>query len=208
MPENRQKGDPFFPWPGCGADAALAGCRFSLYPLSDGYKAIILGSLAKVDRSKIWAGTDALSTVYRGRLSQVFDCLSAAFVGAYREGLHMCLEAQASLGCPGDDGADSPSATDDIPINRPRLGEAAFPAKAKLALYPLGIADYLPIIAEAFRLAEKAGLNPRIIHYATRVEGPVLKVFDCLESVSAMAQGQVGHHVLSFTVSVGSLTQE
>ena len=160
MPENNQKGEPpspsSFPWTGCGSDADLAGCRFSLYPLNDDYKAIILGSLSKVDLSKVWAGTDALSTVYRGRLSQVFDCLSAVFVGAYRPGLHACLEAQASLGCPGDDDTDRPGSTDDVPANRPTLGEAAFPVKAKLALYPLGIADYLPPIADAFRLAEEA----------------------------------------------------
>jgi hypothetical protein len=208
MSENQQKCDQPFPWTGCGADTDLAGCRFSLYPLNDAYKTIILEGLAKVDASRTWAGTDALSTVYRGRLSHVFDCLSAVFVRAYREGLHMCLEAETSLGCPGDDGSDRPAHADGLPVNRPGLSEAGFIVKAKLALYPMGLVDYLPIIAEAYLLAEKAGLNPRIVHYATRVEGPVLKVFDYLESVSAMAQGRVGHHVLTFTVSVGSPTQE
>ncbi|MDR2366616.1 MAG: Ykof family thiamine-binding protein [Deltaproteobacteria bacterium] len=208
MPKSDQKDPTAFPWTGCGTDRDLAGCRFSLYPLDGNYADIILGSLAKVNRSKIRAGTDALSTFYRGRLSQVFDCLSALFAHAYREGLHMCLEAQAMLGCPGDDDTDVPGVADDVPLNRPGVAGMGFGVLAKLALYPLGVPDYLPIIAEAFGLAEGAGLRPRIVHYATRVEGPVLRVFDYLESVSRMAHGRVGHHALHFTVSVGSPTQE
>jgi uncharacterized protein YqgV (UPF0045/DUF77 family) len=127
---------------------------------------------------------------------------------AYHKGLHLCLEAQVSCGCPGDDNIDSPPPTDDLLINRPKIKDSLFSVKAKLALYPLGEKDYLPIIAEAFRMAETSNLNPRIIHYATRIDGPVLTVFDYLESVSSMAIQKVGHHSLHFTISVGSPTKE
>ncbi|MDR2301250.1 MAG: Ykof family thiamine-binding protein [Deltaproteobacteria bacterium] len=206
MPDSGRKSHRDYPWTGCGSDKDLAGCRFSLYPLDNRYAKIVLGALAKVDVSKIFSQTDALSTVYRGRLGQVFDCLSALFVHSYRENLHVCLEAQAMLGCPGDDDTDQPPPADDLIVNRKGLLGQDFLVKAKLALYPLGLADYLPIIAEAFDLAKNADLKPKIIHYATMIEGPVLKVFDYLQDVSAMAQGKVSHHALHFTVSVNSPT--
>ena len=46
----------------------IAGCRFTLYPMSDKYIEIILGSLEKTNTSAVWSETDALSTVYRGKL--------------------------------------------------------------------------------------------------------------------------------------------
>ncbi|MDR1676791.1 MAG: Ykof family thiamine-binding protein [Deltaproteobacteria bacterium] len=201
-----------FPWTGCGSNKNLAGCRFSLYPLDSRYQEIILGSLNQIDTSKVWKQTDALSTVYRGNLTQVFDCLSAVFIKAYQSDLHLCLEAQVSQGCPGDVDTDSPDITDEVRLNRSGLKNTDFFVKAKLALYPLGLADYLPDIAAAFHLAEKYGLNPRIIHYATRIEGPVLTVFDYLEEISALpfksGNQRVSHQTLHFTISVGSPTTE
>ncbi|MDR2387902.1 MAG: Ykof family thiamine-binding protein [Deltaproteobacteria bacterium] len=208
MPDCGPKSHHDYPWTGCGSNKDLAGCRFSLYPLDRSYEEIILGALSKVDLSKIWSQTEALSTVYRGRLSQVFDCLSAVFVYSFRENLHVCLEAQAILGCPGDDDTDQPPPLDDLTVNRKDLEGQDFLVKAKLALYPLGRPDYLPIIAQAFHLAEKADLKPKIIHYATKIDGPVLKVFDYLKEVLAITQGKVNHQALHFTVSVNSPTVE
>jgi hypothetical protein len=69
---------------------------------------IILGSLKQINTPRVWSQTDALSTVYRGRLNHVFDCLSTAFIRSFQKGLHLCLEAQASCGCPGDDDNTAP----------------------------------------------------------------------------------------------------
>jgi uncharacterized protein YqgV (UPF0045/DUF77 family) len=208
MPKTDLNSKPSYPWTGCGADKELAGCRFSLYPLDNRYPEIILGSLKQVDTSKVWSQTDSLSTVYRGRIKQIFDCLSAVYVRAYREDLHLCLEGQASCGCPGDVTSDSPLPSDDIPANRPCIANNNFTVKAKLALYPMGLADYLPIIADVFYLADSLALNPSIIHYATSIEGPVLKVFDYLATVSEQTIHKVNHFALHFTVSVNSPTNE
>ena len=63
---------------------------------------IILEAVRQADVSKVYSLTDELSTVYRGRRQHVLDALKACFTGAYREGVHMVLEATLSKGCPGD----------------------------------------------------------------------------------------------------------
>ena len=67
--------------------------------------------------------------------------------------------------------------------NLPLVGEKHFPVQAKIALYPMGIPDYIDKIAGVWRMAEKARLNPVSIHYATRISGDVHEVFDYLEAV-------------------------
>ena len=75
--------------------------------MSDKYIEIILGSLEKTNTSAVWSETDALSTVYRGKLPYVADAVQALFLNAYRPGVHMALEGQFSKGCPGDVSGDS-----------------------------------------------------------------------------------------------------
>ena len=91
---------PDLPWAGRGTELPIAGCRFTLYPMSDKYIEIILGSLEKTNTSAVWSETDALSTVYRGKLPYVADAVQALFLNAYRPGVHMALEGQFSKGCP------------------------------------------------------------------------------------------------------------
>jgi uncharacterized protein YqgV (UPF0045/DUF77 family) len=176
--------------------------------MDSSYAAVIQDALSQVDASKVFAETDALSTVYRGRLPHVWDCLGALFTAAHRPGLHLALEGQVSKGCPGDTDGESKMAEDNVLLNRGRAGAGNFPAIAKLALYPLGTPDYIEIIAEVFRMAERAGLSPKIIHYATRVGGSARDILDYLERVSAFAGEKAPHYVLHFTLSAGSPTQE
>ena len=51
---------PDLPWAGRGTELPIAGCRFTLYPMSDNYIEIILGSLEKTNTSAVWSETDAL----------------------------------------------------------------------------------------------------------------------------------------------------
>ena len=78
----------------------------------------------------------------------------------------------------------------------------------KLALYPMGTGDYIDEIAKVWRMAEAEGLNPKTIHYATRIEGDVQKVFDYLEEVCRLMEQSVPHYILHFTLSVNSPTNE
>jgi uncharacterized protein YqgV (UPF0045/DUF77 family) len=176
--------------------------------MDSSFETIILNSLSSLDTSKVFHETDDLSTVYRGRLKHVFDCMGALFVKAWVPGLHLALEGQASRGCPGDVDADSYLALDDIPLNRPKLKNHDITLSSKLALYPLGTPDYIDLIAEVVRMAQRANLSPRTIHYATRIEGKALQVLDFLEDVARYAQDKSSHYVLHFTLSTGSPSQK
>ena len=196
------------PWAGRGTKLDISGCRFSLYPMDSDFVSIILNALEKTDTSGVWSQSDALSTVYRGKLAYVADAVRGLFVNAFRPGVHMDLEGQFSKGCPGDCDGDSLLTREGPVPNLPLVGEKHFPVQAKIALYPMGIPDYIDKIAGVWRMAEKARLNPVSIHYATRISGDVHEVFDYLEAVCRKMEAEVPHYILCFTLSVNSPTQE
>lgn len=201
---------PDLPWAGRGTDLPIAGCRFTLYPMTDNFIQIILGSLEKTDTSAVWSETDALSTVYRGKLPYVADAVQALFLNAYRKGVHMALEGQFSKGCPGDVSGDSVLNREGEAPNAAAVADIHFPVHCKLALYPLGDPDYIDRIAKVWYMAQEAGLNPTTIHYATRIEGDVQAVFRYLYQVCDLMENDPGvhHYVLHFTMNCNSPTVE
>ena len=166
------------PWAGRGTDLPIAGCRFSLYPMTDGFVDIILGALRKTNTEAVWTESDALSTVCRGKLPYVADAVKALFVNAYQEGVHMALEGQYSKGCPGDIDGDSKLNFEGVAPNKALAEDIHFPVLCKFALYPMGVPDYIQHIADVWRMAEERGLQPTTIHYATRLSGDVHAVLD------------------------------
>lgn len=109
-------------------------------------------------------------------------------------------------GCPGDTDGDSLLDREGEAPNRAKTQDRHFPVLCKLALYPMGTGDYIDEIAKVWRMAEAEGLNPKTIHYATRIEGDVQKVFDYLEEVCRLMEQSVPHYILHFTLSVNSPT--
>ena len=196
------------PWEGRGTNLDISGCRFSLYPMTDNVVSVIMGALEKTDTSAVWSQSDALSTVYRGKLPYVADAVRALFINAWQPEVHMALEGQFSKGCPGDTDGDSLLDREGEAPNRAKIQDRHFPVLCKLALYPMGTGDYIDEIAKVWRMAEAEGLNPKTIHYATRIEGDVQKVFDYLEEVCRLMEQSVPHYILHFTLSVNSPTNE
>ena len=196
------------PWEGRGTNLDISGCRFSLYPMTDNFVSVILGALEKTDTSPLWSQSDALSTVHRGKLPYVADAVRALFINAWQPEVHMALEGQFSKGCPGDTDGDSLLDREGEAPNRAKIQDRHFPVLCKLALYPMGTGDYIDEIAKVWRMAEAEGLNPKTIHYATRIEGDVQKVFDYLEEVCRLMEQSVPHYILHFTLSVNSPTNE
>ena len=196
------------PWEGRGTNLDISGCRFSLYPMTDNFVSVILGALEKTDTSAVWSQSDALSTVYRGKLPYVADAVRALFINAWQPEVHMALEGQFSKGCPGDTDGDSLLDREGEAPNRAKIQDRHFPVLCKLALYPMGTGDYIDEIAKVWRMAETEGLNPKTIHYATCIEGDVQKVFDYLEEVCRLMEQSVPHYILHFTLSVNSPTNE
>ena len=201
---------PDLPWAGRGTGLPISGCRFTLYPMTDNYVPVILGALERTDTSAVWSETDALSTVYRGRLEYVADAVKALFMNAYTEGVHMAIEGQFSKGCPGDISGDSKLEFTGEAPNRASIQGIHFPVHCKLALYPMGDADYIDEIAKVWYMAQERGLNPTTIHYATRIDGDVADCFDYLTEVCNLMEksNTVSHYILHFTMNCNSPTQE
>ena len=187
-----------------GGPEGITGCRFSLSPMSDAYVDIILEAVRQADVSKVYSLTDELSTMYRGRRQHVLDALKACFTGAYREGVHMVLEATLSKGCPGDTEGESYLAADDVLQNEPRIRDVHFPVTSKISLYPMGMEDYMPHIAAVVNRAVDLGIYDRSAHYVTVLKGDVQDLFSYFDWVLCYCAEHLGHAVFQVTLSVNS----
>lgn len=188
----------------CGAKRAITGCRFSLAPMSDKFIEIILNSIRQVDTSKVWQMTDKLSTVYRGKRIHILDTMEACFLHAYRHEVHMTMEATISKGCPGDTDADSYLAEDDLPMNAPTIQAIHFPAVCKIALYPMGVSNYMEHIANVVNMAVDMDVYSSSSHYATILEGDIQDLFRYFEAATAYCEENLSHYVMEVTLSVNS----
>lgn len=186
----------------------ITGCRFSLYPMDDNFVSIILGALEKTDTSAVWSQSDALSTLYRGKLHYVMDAVKGLFMNAWRKDVHMSLEGQISKGCPGDTAGEAKLNSEGEAPNMAALQDTNFPALCKLSLYPMGTGNYMNNIENVVSMAEEKGLKPETIHYATRINGDIKDIFEYLESVCQLMEASVPHFILHFTISVNSPTNE
>jgi YKOF-related Family. len=181
----------------------ITGCRVSLYPMCDKFVDVILQAVDKTDTSKVWSDTDHTSTIYRGRQSQVVNCVQALFVNAWRKNVHMVGEFTFSRGCPGDVEADSFLETDDIPCNvLEEIGEVK--TFAKISFYAFGTSDYMEHIRYIVELAAQKGLKPKSAHYVTIVEGSANAIFTYFDEALAYSKKHLSHYVLEATLSVNS----
>ena len=192
----------------CGIDSNITGCRFSLYPMTDNFVDIILSSLEKTDISNIWTETDALSTVYRGKSEYVVDAVEALFINAYKEDVHMTIEGLLSKGCPGDSKGDVKMGIEGKSPNQELIKDIHFPALCKFSLYPMGNDNYMDEIYDIVDMAKDKGLNPKSIHYATRLEGDVQDIFNYFGEITKYLEDRISHYIIHFTISVNSPTME
>lgn len=183
-----------------GSTMEITGARFNLSPMSDQFETIILDAIHKVDLSKVWAETDHISTVYRGKEEAVFDTLKAAFVFAYKKGVHMTLEATVSKGCPGDSDSDYTLEMNEPRANKEESSTIDFPVIGKFALYPMGSDNYMGTIAEVVNEGIDRGVVTGSGHYGTNLGGNVQDVFDYLEYVSNKVGSEVSHYVSQITL--------
>lgn len=194
---------------GCGGSGTgITGCRFSLSPMTDDFVDIILGAVEKTRTDKVWQETGKLSTIYRGRQIHVEDAAKACFINAWHEGVHMTMEATYSRGCPGDISGDSFMEADDELLNEPLIKDVHFPVACKIALYPMGIPDYMKYIAEVVNHAIDLGIYKRSAHYCTVLECDVQELFDYIHYVNTYCSEHLSHYVFEVTLSVNSPTAE
>lgn len=192
----------------CDIDSNITGCRFSLYPMTNNFADIILAALEKTDISNVWSETDALSTIYRGKSEYVLDAVDALFINAYREEIHMTMEGLISKGCPGDSIGDVKMGIEGKSHNQELIKDKHFPALCKFSLYPMGNDNYMKEIYNIADRAKDKGLNPKSIHYATRLEGDIQDIFDYFNEITKYLEDRISHYIIHFTISVNSPTVE
>ncbi len=168
----------------------ITACRFSLYPMTDSYIEIILGSLGKTDTSAVYSKTDAVRTIYAGNSVSVSDAVRALFVNAYRPGVHMAIEGEFGAELPDDVPAESVAGLRNDRPNESLTEQIHFPVRGRYEL----------LSAEADGFAVSSG----------ELHGDVHRIFDFLERVyeSAEPQTEEQNRVLRFTVNCNSPTEE
>ncbi|WP_163971491.1 YkoF family thiamine/hydroxymethylpyrimidine-binding protein [Oceanobacillus halotolerans] len=187
------------------SNSEIAGASFSIHPMSDNFIEIIQDALQAVDTSTVWTNTDDVSTTVRGKMVHVFDVTKAIFMQAAKTGKHVAFQATYSLGCPGSSTSENVVlAKENEPVNHELVKDIQQYVGAKFALYPLGGGDYMDVISEQIE-AMKQYVDIQHTHYATRLDGEALAIFEGLEKVfRATVKGGSSHTVMTVSISANS----
>lgn len=187
----------------------IAGCSFSIYPMSDQFSDLILSAIKTTDKSKVWMKTDKVSTIARGRISHIFDVSQTVFLETAKSGVHTVYSATFSVGCPGDTAGHSYMAEDDIPMNKDHISETDQNVTAKFALYPMGGGSYMELIYEQIEAMKSYGVQVTPTHYETILEGPAQDVFKGLQNVfQATEKAGSSHTIMTVTISANSPSED
>lgn len=188
----------------CGT-SKIAGCSFSIHPMSDEFAGIILESLKEVDTSKVWLDTDDVSTTVRGRMEHIFDVTKAILLHVSKEGVHAAFHATYSIGCPGDSAGDTYMAESLQRRNEDTSRSITQPLAAKFSLYPMGGDSYMDTIYKQIEAMKSKGIQVTPAHYSTRLDGDTHTVFEGLENVFRETEASGSSHtVMTVSVSVNS----
>jgi energy-coupling factor transport system substrate-specific component len=188
----------------CGT-SRIAGCSFSIYPMADKFKEIILDALNQVDTSKVWIETDDVTTLVRGRIPHVFDVTSAIFLAAAKTDEHVVFNGTYSIGCPGDSTGDVYMAEDETKLNMFNIKDIKLETASKFSLYPLGGGNYMETIYAQIKNMRTQGITVSKSHYSTRLDGNAYDVFTGLEHVFTETEASGSSHtVMTVTMSANS----
>lgn len=184
-----------------------AGCRFSIYPMTDAYVPVIVDALAQTPSDGLEVVTDDVSTYLAGEPAAMLSFVAQTIVAVSRRTGHVAATLLLSRGCPGE-GPCLP----DAPASFTRATRAAsielagIRAAAHFSLYPLGVPGYMEIIGSEIELAKEAGLYARAEHFTSRLEGDLAEVLSAIGD--SWARADASHVVAHATISVGSPTRK
>ncbi|WP_102335328.1 YkoF family thiamine/hydroxymethylpyrimidine-binding protein [Salimicrobium jeotgali] len=185
----------------------IAGCSFSVHPMSDDFKEKIKGVLEKIDTSKVWMNTDEVTTTVRGDIEHVFDVTRAVFLRVAETGVHTALNATYSVGCPGDAEGDQYTGHNEKPGNG--LWDVDQYTSAKFSLYPMGGGDYMDVIYKGIERMKESGIEVSEAHYATKLSGDTNAMFKGLEEVFRdTEESGSSHTVMTVAMSANSPSRE
>ncbi|SIS39884.1 YkoF family thiamine/hydroxymethylpyrimidine-binding protein [Salimicrobium flavidum] len=190
----------------CG-NSRIAGCSFSVHPMSDEFVEHIKGSLKETDTSNVWIDTDEVTTTVRGEIEHVFDVTRAVYLQIARSGVHVAFNATYSIGCPGDSEGDQYTGDIGDPANG--LRDVKQNTNAKFSLYPMGGGDYMDVIYREIDRMKEKGIEVSAAHYATKLSGDVNAMFEGLEDVFCETEKSGSSHtVMTVTMSANSPSEK
>ncbi len=197
----------------------FSGAQVSLYPMSDDFVGIILGSLGALDpwRDRLRLETDSLSTLMVGPPDILFPAMRDLFCAAARSGVHTTMHATVSRGCPGepDDPICAPvagpardaSLADRIAACRDAVAAAPLLQQgiaAQLSLYPLGVGHHMDEIYGCIEFLKASGTFDRSKNFCTALRGDAGPVFETLGQAFTGFGATAGHLAMDVTVSANS----
>lgn len=196
----------------------FTGAQISLYPMTDDFVGVILGSLKALDpyRAAFRIETDDISTLLVGPAEQLFPAMRDLHVAASKGGVHTVLSGLVSRGCPGE--PDDPRCTPISGGTRGSLAERASLARASLAkapftgqsvsaqfsLYPLGEGHHMDEIYACIDFIKLSGVFERSKNFCTKLRGDAGPVFATMSESFLRFGSLEGHVAVDLTVSANS----
>lgn len=190
-----------------------SGAQFSIHAMSDDFIDVILGGVNALGTpNDLRIETDDISTLVTGSPRRVFQAMETAYGESCRRGGHVVLQAHISRGCPGepDDPLCTPAADGGTGgasgerIDVAGVPRAGIPVRAQYSLYPLGIPDYMDVIADEIAAAKVAGVFDRSKHFCSKLHGDLSHVMAHVYNSFEHAAERAGHVVIQLTISKGS----
>jgi len=197
----------------------FSGAQISLYPMSDDFVGVILGSLSALDpyRDRLRIETDDISTLLVGTPDIVFAAMRDLFVAAAKTGKHCVLHATISRGCPGepdDPICQVPEMTGPMaPLDERKalalaavagIPHAGQPAAAQFSLYTLGIDQHMDEIYGCIDFIKSSGVFDRSKNFCTKLRGDAAPVFATIGEAFVRFGPPQGHVTIDLTVSANS----
>jgi uncharacterized protein YqgV (UPF0045/DUF77 family) len=182
------------------------GARFSLYPMTDRYVAVILEAIKGLRDTGLEVETDDVSTFIGGDRDRVFGELTRVFAAAARTGEHVVMTVLLSHGCPGETYCESTGEIR-VPAETHTQGDKSGVAvTAQWSLYPLGSDGYMDVIYREIDRTKRAGVFAKGAHFVSGLRGDLTEVLGAIRSSFDAACADAGHVVAHATVSVNSPT--
>jgi hypothetical protein len=182
------------------------GARFSLYPMTDRYVPVILGSIAGIRDRGLEVETDDVSTFIGGDRNAIWSTLEEVFAKAARTGEHVVMTVLVSHGCPGEAYCelDPRSGTARAAVTHPGRGVRV---SAQWSLYPLGRAGHMDVIYGAIGRTKDAKVFEAGKHFVSQLRGDLADVLVAIRGAFDDACGDGGHVTAHLTISANSPTR-
>lgn len=188
----------------------MIGVRFSLAVMADDFVPVILSAVEGLGALGLKVEVDDVSTCLLGEEPALFEGLRVAFGRAAASGEHVVLSATVSSGCPGEPEGDVcvPRAYEGPSGGEEGWSSDAFDlpqaVSAQFALYPMGVQDYMDVIADEVAHARGSAVEVVSRHFCTHLYGSGTGVFEVIRAAFARARERAAHTVMTVAISANS----